>query len=967
MSTLSTADAATTATGLSNPTLAFNLGTPTDYGPGMQFLNLMDLMRQWRGHEPGSFGDMKQSDLREGGYLDESGWVTEIPEGIEKVGTLWQWSGQPEFAEARKGVYVLTYEGEGRLELNGDARILSEEQGRIVFESEEGRSFALNIFETDPEGTGDYLRDIAIVAEENLDLYEAGARFNPDWLDLIEDARQIRFMDWGDTNNSHAVSWEDRSRPGGAWGDQGVPVEYMVQLANEIGTDPWFTMPHMADDDYIRQFATYVRDNLDPELTVRVEYSNEVWNWAFDQTSWLKRQALEEWGTPDIYAYHAMKATQTALIWEEVFGDAAEDRLVNVLGTHTGIPNITKRLLEARVWQENDPDGFVDPTTVFEEVAVTTYFGASIVKNQTHRAELLAAIQDPDVDAMDYLAEKLMDPDYGGSIPARQLKLERHAEFAAERGLNIVAYEGGQHVHHSFAIRTLTEEETELLTDFMSDFVRSEQMADLYEASWESWSQVSDGPYMQFGEVSGQDRWGSWGLSQSLDDDNPRLQRLNELNETSEPWWDGAEGGTHYQQGVTVQGSDEAELMVGTLQEDYLIGAGGDDTFVAGAGDDGINGGDGVDTLILSGRAEDYALAEEKGGYRLVGPDGSDRLVDVERLRFDDDVELSLAEMLDLSPPIPGDTTEEADSGGETLPPETEQTAPEPEDTETPADPVPGGADDAEDQDRTEADETAQPGPLTHVALSGDHLVFETSAVVELGHPEDATRGVRFEAVNPWSPLGDALSLRDGENDWAYVAHERGVSIAFDGVDVRGNYWSMQDNRAGPDGPQLSDDAFKTALSFGSVVTSADRLEIVGTELNDSFSGRQQDDTFHGEGGRDVMNGGAGDDALFGGAGNDLMSGGAGDDTLEGGAGNDTLTGGAGQNLFVFAAGCGRDTVTDFSAEDTLDLGDFLGPSQSVSDAVQEVSGDLVLSNGEDQITLSGLGINDIGWIYPAA
>jgi hypothetical protein len=40
-------------------------------------------------------------------------------------------------------------------------------------------------------------------------------------------------------------------------------------------------MPHLADDDYHRQFASYVRDSLRPDVKVYVEWSNEVWHTGF--------------------------------------------------------------------------------------------------------------------------------------------------------------------------------------------------------------------------------------------------------------------------------------------------------------------------------------------------------------------------------------------------------------------------------------------------------------------------------------------------------------------------------------------------------------------------------------------------------------------------------------------------------------------------------------------------------------
>ncbi|MBD0865359.1 MAG: hypothetical protein GDA36_07010 [Rhodobacteraceae bacterium] len=58
--------------------------------------------------------------------------------------------------------------------------------------------------------------------------------------------------------------------------------------------------------------------------------------------------------------------------------------------------------------------------------------------------------------------------------------------------------------------------------------------------------------------------------------------------------------------------------------------------------------------------------------------------------------------------------------------------------------------------------------------------------------------------------------------------------------------------------------------------------------------------------------GDGGDDVLSGGVGNDTVMGGNGNDTVIGGNGNDTLTGGNGADTFVFAAGSGTDTITDF-------------------------------------------------------
>ncbi|AXB77296.1 family 16 glycosylhydrolase [Novosphingobium sp. P6W] len=90
---------------------------------------------------------------------------------------------------------------------------------------------------------------------------------------------------------------------------------------------------------------------------------------------------------------------------------------------------------------------------------------------------------------------------------------------------------------------------------------------------------------------------------------------------------------------------------------------------------------------------------------------------------------------------------------------------------------------------------------------------------------------------------------------------------------------------------------------------------------------------------------------LFGWAGNDLIDGGAGNDVLNGGAGDDTLTGGAGADTFVFAAGYGKDTVTDFQhGVDKLVLVGVKTSAVSISHTATST----VVSIGAEKITLMG-------------
>jgi hypothetical protein len=89
-------------------------------------------------------------------------------------------------------------------------------------------------------------------------------------------------------------------------------------------------------------------------------------------------------------------------------------------------------------------------------------------------------------------------------------------------------------------------------------------------------------------------------------------------------------------------------------------------------------------------------------------------------------------------------------------------------------------------------------------------------------------------------------------------------------------------------------------------------LDGTGNELANALTGNA---------GANTLSGGAGADRLKGMGGNDTLLGGDGADALAGGEGIDTLTGGADADTFLFQAGYGVDTISDFTAaEDRIDL-----------------------------------------------
>ena len=179
--------------------------------------------------------------------------------------------------------------------------------------------------------------------------------------------------------------------------------------------------------------------------------------------------------------------------------------------------------------------------------------------------------------------------------------------------------------------------------------------------------------------------------------------------------------------------------------------------------------------------------------------------------------------------------------------------------------------------------------------VDGKLVVDPSSAFVRLEDDQQATVTLTYTVrdANGGESTGTTTVTVDGYTEYNIVEGSDGADVLI-GTSRK----DMIEGGAGDD-----------RLSAGS-----------GNDMVDAGSGNDRviagegNDVVDGGPGNDVLMGGAGNDVLYGGDGNDEISGGSGDDTLSGGAGNDVLTGGSGADTFVFAAGSGRDVVTDFQA-----------------------------------------------------
>jgi len=316
------------------------------------------------------------------------------------------------------GDYVVTWTGEGKLTFQNHAGIVSEAPHRLVvrLDSVSGGQPGLELSEVDP---ADPIRDIHVWLPG---LADGKHLFNPCFLDRLRPFSVLRFYPWMRIYTSSG-RWSERTTPDSARqsGAQGVAVEHMVALCNELAADPWFCMPHTADDEYVRAFATCVRDTLRGEARVYVEFSNETWNTDFVVGRWAREEAKQR-KLPAMRVV-AERAARVFDIWREVFGQQS-GRIVRVAAGQLHNPGVARALTKGL-------DGNLDA------LAVGAYFATRAdrdpVDARSDAGALMAAARAN--------LENIVLP-----------RIEEHHELARTlarelgRPIPLITYEGGQSI-----------------------------------------------------------------------------------------------------------------------------------------------------------------------------------------------------------------------------------------------------------------------------------------------------------------------------------------------------------------------------------------------------------------------------------------------------------------------------------------------------------------------------------------
>jgi hypothetical protein len=207
--------------------------------------------------------------------------------------------------------------------------------------------------------------------------------------------------------------WATRARPSHAFWDlkDGVPLEVIVALCNQLQANCHLNVPLMYSDAEIEAMARLVMSGTDmqtgynalsPTLTASFELSNEVWNGSFDQYDVAASLGAITWpntaASGGNYAwnrnYFGMRTAQMAQDLQGAVGAALFARVIPVLGVQAANPDSAKPALQTPYWASGPASHYP-----IKAVAIAPYWGGN-----PSAADCAALTSQPDGGLADFFA-----------------------------------------------------------------------------------------------------------------------------------------------------------------------------------------------------------------------------------------------------------------------------------------------------------------------------------------------------------------------------------------------------------------------------------------------------------------------------------------------------------------------------------------------------------------------------------
>ncbi len=509
------------------------------------------------------------ADLANDMEIREDGWPAILPEGCYMRLSN---AGYPTSADSSTwlhGVWVLTWEGTGNVELqtsenngDGETTLLSEE-GRVIKLITTPLKYPIVfVHSSDP---GDPVHNVCLWAPEHdgagMHLTassplepgqvegslepapgETAPLFHPVYLAHIKEPGAgipLRMMDFLRINLAEdewpdrKLNWEDRgdasysfsslSVTDSSWTRHnvtgyrqtlGMPYEWLIELCNETDNDLWIQVPHTCSEDLIRGLARLIagkesHKGLKSTLRVWFEYSNEIWNGAgvyLPQYNFAGSVASEEFGVSESELTTAQRGWAAGYLQGWALA-VFEDEWAKCGQTDERLINVVSGFAMSDAYNLAQIQAVKEINPCLPEtLAISNYFGHSAT------SEIYALHDWAASDGISW-PESLISQ----SKAALQRNLydtyaswQANARMASSEGVHLVSYEGGQHLT-PVGLGHSDDTDFQKFMGFLSMLQTHRVMYDLYTEHYALWTTAGGRTVSLFVDIGPHSYWGYWG------------------------------------------------------------------------------------------------------------------------------------------------------------------------------------------------------------------------------------------------------------------------------------------------------------------------------------------------------------------------------------------------------------------------------------------------------------------------
>lgn len=464
-------------------------------------------------------------------YTDADGWLHSLPSGYTYARMLFDWrTFEPSYHEVP---HDIKWTGpDSAVTLNNMSNVTKIADSHYRATPQLDGNWWLDVVSF-PGASGNYVKDIEIYRTQDQALIAAGEIFTPQWVSACTGLKELRFMDWQRTNDANTVMFSGVPKDNFyGYGQYPVSPEIIAAMANKVGADPWVCMPHNSGPAYWDDFAGRLFATLNSNLKVKVTYTNESWNFNMPQFGDTVTAANALWsGTEDVdYWHNDYYGYQLTRILPEFEKHFPRNRIKLVLETHANNINTTTARLNATAWLNSGDPSYLAPSSIIDEIAVTTYLGASLAKDAETRALLLEAIANrTEAEVFNWLTSFILGDGVWGSGAFDRMEdaITTHKTLADTLSVPLTLYEGGQHLLLDWAQELMPQADRDAIIAVLIPYINSDHMAALYQMTSDFWLTISPNePLMQFGLVGPDSNFGAWALVKNYGQPYPPRAQL---------------------------------------------------------------------------------------------------------------------------------------------------------------------------------------------------------------------------------------------------------------------------------------------------------------------------------------------------------------------------------------------------------------------------------------------------------